>query len=179
MTHVYTGIDISKARLDVFDPRIDRATEHANTAAGIKALFKACQLQDILVFEATSGCDLALSAACARAGRPDVRLDPLHAWHFAQSLNLPKTDRVDARMLARFGAERQPAPHLPPDPERVAVAELADRRDQLKRMETQEKNRLSKVRNPAIRADILASLKALAAGICPQRRTGNPDHAGF
>ena len=158
MTHVYTGIDISKARLDVFDPRIDRATEHANTAAGIKALFKACQPQDILVFEATSGCDLALIAACAKAGRPDVRLDPLHAWHVAQSLNLPKTDRVDARMLARFGAER---------------------RDQLKRMETQEKNRLSKMRNPAIRTDILASLKALAARICPQRRTGNPDHAGF
>ena len=142
----------------MFDPRIDRATEQANTAAGIKALFSACQPQDILVFETTSGCDLALIAACAKAGRPDVRLDPLHAWHFAQSMNLPKTDRVDARMRARFGA---------------------DRRDQLKRMETQEKNRLSKVRNPAIRADILASLKALAARICPQRRTGNPDHAGF
>ena len=46
------------------------------------------------------------------------RLNPLHAWHFARSLNLPKTDRDaqnarvqrDAAMLARLGAERRPAP---------------------------------------------------------------------
>ena len=94
-----------------------------------------------------------------------MRLNPLHAWHFAQSLNLPKTDRVDARMLARLGAERQPAPHLPQDPARAGLAELADRRDQLKRMETQEKNRLTKTVSPMIRADIRASLKALGVRI--------------
>jgi transposase len=68
-------------------------------------------------------------------------------------------------MLARFGAERQPAPHLPQDPVRGHLAELADRRDQLKRMEVQEKNRLSKTVSPMIRADIRASLTAIAARI--------------
>ena len=144
MTHVYIGIDLSKDRLDVFDPRIGRASFHANSAAGIKALFAASKPEDIVVFEATSGCDRLLLEACAKAGRPFVRVNPLHAWHFAQSLNLPKTDRVDARMLARFGSERQLAPHRPQDPARAELAELADRRDQLKRMETQEKNRLSR-----------------------------------
>lgn len=165
MTHVYIGCDISRDWLDVFDPDIGRPTSHANSPAGIKALFKACSPQSVLVFEATSGCDQVLLRACAAAQWPFVRLNPLHAWHFAQSLNLPKTDRVDARMLARPGAERQPAPHLPPDPARRALAELADRRDQLKRMETQEKNRLSKATSPLIRADTRASLKALAARI--------------
>jgi transposase len=165
MTHVYVGIDISKDRLDVFDPQIGRASAHANSATGIKALFKACGPDAVLIFEATSGCDQALLKACAAGGRPFVRLNPLHAWHFAQSLNLPKTDRVDARMLARFGAERQPAPHLPQDPARSVLAELADRRDQLKRMETQEKNRLTKTVSSMIRADIRASLKALATRI--------------
>lgn len=165
MPQTYIGCDISKDRLDLFDPDIGRATAHANSAAGIKALFKACNPDSILVFEATSGCDQALLKACAVAGRRFVRLNPLHAWHFAQSLNLPKTDRVDARMLARLGAERQPAPHLPQDPARAELAELADRRDQLKRMETQEKNRLSKTLSPLIRADIRASLKALATRI--------------
>ena len=165
MTHVYIGIDLSKDRLDVFDPRIGRASFHANSAAGIKALFAASKPEDIVVFEATSGCDRLLLEACAKAGRPFVRVNPLHAWHFAQSLNLPKTDRVDARMLARFGSERKLAPHLPQDPARAELAELADRRDQLKRMETQEKNRLRKTASPAIRADIRASLKALAARV--------------
>lgn len=165
MPQNYIGCDLCKDRLDVFDPVIGHATAHANSAAGIKALFKACSPDSILIFEATSGCDQALLKALAKAGRPFVRLNPLHAWHFAQSLNLPKTDRVDARMLARFGAERQPAPHLPPDPARAELAELADRRDQLKHMETQEKNRLSKTVSPMIRADICASLKALAARI--------------
>ena len=165
MTQVYLGCDISKDRLDVFDPRIACNSAHANSASGIRALFKACGPDTILIFEATSGCDQALLTALAKADRPYVRLNPLHAWHFAQSLNLPKTDRVDARMLARFGAERQPAPHRPPEPERVALEALADRRDQLKRMEVQEKNRLSKTASAMIRADIRASLKALAARI--------------
>jgi transposase len=165
MPQNYIGCDISKDRLDVFDPDIGHATAHANSAAGIKALFKACNPNSILIFEATSGCDQALLKACAAAERPFVRLNPLHAWHFAQSLNLPKTDRVDARMLARLGAERQPAPHLPQDPARAELAELADRRDQLKRMETQEKNRLTKTVSPLIRADIRASLKALGVRI--------------
>ena len=165
MTHVYIGCDISKDRLDVIDPSIGHSTAHANSSAGIKSLCGTCGPGAVLVFEATSGCDQALLKALASAGQPFVRLNPLHAWHFAQSLNLPKTDKTDARMLARLGAERQPAPHLPPDPCRAELAELADRRDQLKRTETQEKNRLSKTVSPMIRADIRASLKALAARI--------------
>ena len=177
MTQIYIGCDISKDRLDVFDPRIGHPTPQANSPAGIKALIRRCGPQCIVIFEATSGCDQSLLRALAKAEQPFVRLNPLHAWHFAQSLNLPKTDRTDARMLARLGAERQPVPHLPPDPARAALAELADRRDQLKRMETQEKNRLAKTIwprpsgqdhlaktvSPMIRADIRASLKALAA----------------
>jgi transposase len=164
MPQNYIGCDISKDRLDVLDPR-SGASAHANTVSGIKALIKACGSGSVLIFEATSGCDQVLLTALAKADQPFVRLNPLHAWHFAQSLNLPKTDRVDARMLARLGAERQPAPHLAQDPARAELAELADRRDQLKRMETQEKNRLTKTVSPLIRADIRASLKALAARI--------------
>lgn len=165
MPQTYIGCDLSKDRLDVFDPRVGHGTQHANSPAGIRALLRACGPGSTLIFEATSGCDQALLNALATAERPFVRLNPLHAWHFAQSLNLPKTDRVDARMLARFGAERQPAPHLPQDKARAELAELADRRDQLKRMETQEKNRLSKTVSPLIRADIRASLKALGVRI--------------
>lgn len=175
MTHVYLGCDISKEQLDLFDPRSGRASAEPNSAAGIHRLLRDCGPDAILVFEATSGCDQALLRALAKAGQPYVRLNPLHAWHFAQSLNLPKTDRVDARMLARFGAERQPAPHLPPEAARVELAELVGRRDQLKHMETQEKNRLYKATLPITRADIRASLEALAARIA-QLEAAIADH---
>jgi hypothetical protein len=107
-----------------------------------------------------------------RRGRRRTRLrkaflwrNPLHAWHFAQSLNLPQADRADARIPARLGVERRPAPHLPQDLVRAALAELAARHDQIKCMEKQEKNRLTKTAGPMIRADIRASLKGLAARI--------------
>lgn len=165
MSHVYIGCDISKGRLDVFDPRVGQPSGFDNTLPGIRLLLTACGPGSVLVFEASSGCDLALLRALTGARQAYVRLNPLHAWHLAQSLNLPKTDKSDARMLARLGAERQPAPHVPPEPARTELAELVNRRDQLKRMETQEKNRLGKTASPVIRADIRASLSALAIRI--------------
>lgn len=43
----------------------------------------------------------------------------------ARSLNLANTDRIDARMLALFGAERGPSPTPPPDAARAELAELS------------------------------------------------------
>lgn len=94
---------------------------------------------DFIVYAAASGCDRALRRALDAAGRSGKRFSPLHAWHFACSLNLPKTDRVDAAMLARLGAERRPVPDPAPDPAREALRDLVQRRDQLKRMQAQEK----------------------------------------
>ncbi|WP_299908244.1 IS110 family transposase [uncultured Paracoccus sp.] len=162
MTWNHIGIDISKDRLDIFDPASGRASACANTPTAIRRFLHGLRPEDMLVFEATSQCDMPLRRAVDAAERPHVRLNPLHAWHFAQSLNLPKTDRVDARMLARFGTERQPRPDPPTEPARVELTQLSHRRDQLKRMETQEKNRLAEAGLAVIARDIRASLGALA-----------------
>ena len=114
-----------------------------------------------MVFEATSGCDRPVRAGLEAAGRDFVRLNPLHAWHFARSLNLAKTDRVDARMLARLGAERQPAPDPYGDPVREELRALSQRRDQLKRMIAQEKNRLGEAGHPLALRDIRAGIAGL------------------
>jgi transposase len=127
----------------------------------------------MIVYEATSRCDRPLRLALRKARGSGVRLNPLHAWHFARSLNLPKTDRVaqnarfqrDAAMLARLGAERQPAPDAAPDPAREELRALASRRDQLKRMAAQEKNRLSDCTLDLVGKDIRAELKGLARRI--------------
>lgn len=164
MTQNHIGVDLSKDWLDIFD----RRTGHhrvPNTASAIRAWLRGLGPDDLPVVEATSGCDGLLLRQAAAQNRPLCRLNPLHAWYFAQSLNLPKTDRVDAQMLARMGAERKLEPGPAHQAGRAELAELNGRRDQLKRMETQEKNRLAKTFSTAVKADIRRFLRGLAAGI--------------
>lgn len=164
MTRNHIGVDLSKDFLDICDPRRGEA-RLANEPAAIAAWLAGLGPDDMIVYEATSRCDRPLRLALRKARGSGVRLNPLHAWHFARSLNLPKTDRVDAAMLARLGAERQPAPDAAPDPACEVLRALASRRDQLKRMAAQEKNRLSDCTLDLVRKDIRAELKGLASRI--------------
>ena len=121
--------------------------------------------RDFLVFEATSGCDRLLRAACGKSEVAFARINPLHGWHYSQSLNLAKTDRLDARMLARFGAERHPPATPPEERARVELGQLNQRRDQLRRMITQEKNCLRACVLDLVKRAITASLRSLAAQV--------------
>jgi transposase len=58
-------------------------------------------------------------------------------------LSRTKTDKKDARLIARFCVERRPPLWWPPPPELRA---LVTRRDALERMRTQEMNRLHAAR---------------------------------
>ena len=160
MTRTYIGVDLSRDWIDIFDPRRG-AGRIANRDPELRAWLGGLDRGDLLVLEATSLCDGAILRLATEAGQPFHRLNPLHGWHFARSLNLAKTDKVDARMLARLGAERRLAPSPGHDPARADLVELSGRRDQLKRMESQEKNRLRKTRSELVRADILAVLDDL------------------
>lgn len=161
MTQNHIGVDLSRDWLDIFDPQGGHFRV-ANRAGAVRDWLAALGRRDLPVFEATSGCDGVLLRQAAALGHPVHRVNPLHAWHFAQSLNLAKTDRVDARMLARLGAERRLGASPAFVAERAELAELNTRRDQIRRMETQEKNRLAKTVSGAIRADIASLLRLLA-----------------
>jgi len=161
MTRNHIGVDLSKHTLDICDPRRGEARV-PNAPAAIARWLAGLGPDDVVVYEATSACDRPLRAALREAGHPGVRLNPLHAWHFARSLNLAKTDRVDAGMLARLGAERQPEPDADAGPAREELRELVQRRDQLERMQTQEKNRLSAATLAVVARDIRAELANLA-----------------
>ncbi len=157
----HIGVDLSKDALDIVDP-VRGPRRVANEPAAVAGWLRGLGADDLLVFEATSRCDRTLRRALRGSAAAGVRCNPLHAWHFARSLNLPKTDTVDAAMLARLGAERQlgPGTDLPPDREELRA--LVQRRDQLKRMETQEKNRLHDDPPALVRDDIRAVLADLA-----------------
>jgi len=162
MAQNYIGVDLSSDWIDIHDP-LRGTFRIANSNAALARWMGSFAPEDFLVFEATSGCDRAILQEAEARGIAMRRINPLHGWHFARSLNLPKTDRVDARMLARFGAERQPEPQAASSPARRELAELETRREQLKVMEGQEKSRLRKATLEAVRGDHLTMLRSLAA----------------
>lgn len=142
MTRNHIGVDLAKDFLEVYDPLRGRSRV-ANRPKAVARWVAGLGEADFVVYEATSGCDRPLRVALAEAERPGARVNPLHAWHYARSRNRAKTDRLDAALLADYGRERQPAPDPALDPAREALRALVGRRDQLRRMEVQEKNRLS------------------------------------
>lgn len=164
MTRNYIGVDLSKDTFDVHDPLRGKA-RIANEPPAIAGWIAGLGPDDMIVFEATSGCDRPLRLGLDAAGQPGARVNPLHAWHFARSLNLAKTDRLDAAMLARLGVERQLEPEAALDPAREELRELVQRRDQLKRMQAQEKNRLHACSHPLVADDIQGEIAALAVRI--------------
>lgn len=169
MTRNHIGVDLSKDFLDICDPRRGEARV-ANEPKAIAAWMTGLGADDVIVYEATSRCDRPLRLALRAAGHPGVRLNPLHAWHFARSLNRAKTDRLDAAMLARLGAERQPAPDAQLDPAREELRALVQRRDQLKRMEVQERNRLPPARCPSSSRTSAPSSRTSPAALAASRR---------
>ena len=82
MAKTYIGVDLSKDWLDVFHPQAGHQ-RIANTPADILKWLQHCAPDEIIVFEATSGCDTLLLHLASDLEQPFCRLNPLHAWHFA------------------------------------------------------------------------------------------------
>lgn len=140
---VFVGIDVAKARLDVGLHPSGGCWAVEHDEAGIATVVeRLTALQPTLVIlEATGGLELGLAAALVAA---DVRVqvvNPRQARDFAKATgHLAKTDRLDALLLARFGAAIRPEPR--PIPAALQeVRALVARRRQLQAMVIAEKNR--------------------------------------
>lgn len=98
-----------------------------------------------VAMEATGSYSLEL-AQWLSALRPSLGpaiLNPLQVRSYIQSLALRnKTDALDARALARFGFERQPAPYQALSPAQAELRALVRGRDDLVQMRVAEENRL-------------------------------------
>lgn len=154
------GIDVSKARLDIYDGAVSSC---ANTPEAIAPLARTWAQRGVLVvYEATGVYDLALRRALDAAGARHARVSPSKARAFARAAGfLAKTDQVDARMLARLGLALQPRESPPADPDRERLAALHRRRDQLVLMRQQERTRLKGCGEPEIQAGLRRLLAML------------------
>ncbi len=152
----FVGIDVSKARLDVaiYDPASNWPSP--NTDSGIRDLVRQLQAHrpTLVVLEATGGYELRLVAELAAAHLPVVVTNPRRVRAFARSTGqYAKTDKLDAKLLVRFGAVLRPEPRPLPTEEEDHLTALLTRRQQLVEMLTVEKNRRPTLR-PALRADL-------------------------
>lgn len=169
-TAVVVGIDVSKAQLDVAAKGAPlEATRYANDSDGHQALVDALNLlrPRVVIVEPSGGYEAELVCALQAAGLAVVMVNPQQARDFARSMGeRAKTDRIDAQMLAEFGAVIAQRPDLE-QLLKVRMAEeqqdllaLVNRHRQLTTMLSAERTRLTKSR-AAIRPSIEAMIKAI------------------
>lgn len=145
ITKSYVGIDVSKKQLDTAVDQEGDFWQSTNDKKGIGitvAKLKALQ-PTLIVVESTGGLEIRLLTALYEAELPFCRVHPGRVREFARSTGLlAKTDRLDARLLARFAeAVKPPVTSLPTEDEQHLSA-LLTRRRQVVEMLTSEKNRL-------------------------------------
>jgi len=160
---VYVGIDVSKDWLDVAVQPGDQVWRVAQEAERISALAR--QLQEekprLVVLEATGGYETPVVAALGAAGLPVAVVNPRQVRDFARALGkLAKTDRVDAQIIAQFGAAVQPAPQTLPEADAQELTALVARRRQVLQMLVAEKQRRQRA-VPVVRQRIAHHIAAL------------------
>ncbi|WP_031556283.1 IS110 family transposase [Parvularcula oceani] len=110
MTETTIGVDISKDRLDAHRLPDGATGQFPNSKAGHRAFLEWAG-QDVarIVYEPTGPYHRAFEGALARTGLPLCKVNPKKARRFAEAIGtLAKTDRIDARMLARMGQLLEP-----------------------------------------------------------------------
>ena len=161
MNAVYVGIDVSK---DTLDLQVLEGVQQQflNTAEGIQALLELLKAHTLerVALEATGGYERLLVAALLAAGMPVVVVNPRQVRDFAKALGLlAKTDKIDARVLARFAHMVQPPQRPLPDENTQKIRELLARRAQLIEMRTMETNRRQQAHSARVIKDLLSSIE--------------------
>ena len=146
---IYVGIDVSKGRLDVAIGEQGEFWNVANDEKGIAKLVERMKevRTELIVLESTGGLELPVMGELYACKIPVALVNPGRVREFAKSIGLlAKTDKLDARLLARFAeAVKPPVTHLPDEQEQHLIA-LVTRRRQLIEMLVAEQNRLNTVR---------------------------------
>jgi transposase len=162
----WVGVDVAKASLEVF---VDsRRLTFENSNEGIATLVHEIAPFDKVrvIFEATGGYESLLIDVLTSSKVEFARVNPRQVRDFAKAKNrLAKTDRIDAEILADFGACIEPALTVVPDDVTLALQDLVNRRRQLVDMSSMEQTRLKQARAQRLIKSIQATLAFLAKQI--------------
>jgi transposase len=174
---LYVGIDVAATTFTAVPttegPPIERAHTFAQTPEGFAALIDHLRAtgfspaQTLIVVEATGSYWVALAVTLHESGYAVSVVNPAHAHHYAQSLpRRPKTDLLDAPVLAQFACERKPAPWTPPPQIYHELRQRLIARDGLLEMRGQARNqRHALVQWPVVIESVLKQLDGLIADL--------------
>jgi transposase len=142
---VCVGVDVAKSTLDVAVTDSGEARQFANDDEGIsQAVRYIAGVKPVgIILEATGNLEMPLAAALQAGHLPVAVINPRQVRDFARATGaLAKTDHIDARILALFGARVKPEIRPLPDKKAREMRNLLTRRRQLVEMLTAEHNRL-------------------------------------
>jgi transposase len=139
----FVGIDVSKATLDIYLSAEAQTFSVRNQAQGHREV--AARLpsagQCLVVVEATGGYERELVMYLVDHGHRVALVNPKRVRDFARASGAQaKTDRIDARLLARFGEAFQPRPVEQTSEKQRELQAHVLRRRQLVELRATEKN---------------------------------------
>lgn len=150
---IFVGIDVAKDTLEVAE--LPEAAEMAeakvwttlNEQSAIDELVERLLTLSpkLIVLEATGRLEMAAAGAMAAVGLPVTIVNPRWVKSFARAAGIvAKTDKIDARVIARFAEKMRPKLRALKDEQTQELEALLSRRRQVVEMLTAEKNRLKR-----------------------------------
>lgn len=112
--------------------------------------------------EATGSYQKPVAMALLEAGHCVAVVNPRQVRRFAQGIGiLAKTDKIDAKILARYAELVRPRTMEKPSENQVQIADLASRRRQLIDLRTAESNRLKQTQQKSVCKSIEQTIQFL------------------
>ena len=155
MTDITIGADISKDHIDLHSLPDGQTLKVANDRKGFVAILKWMGARSVqrIVFEPTGPYHKAFERFMTTQGLPLSKVNPRLARRFCEATGrLAKTDRIDAALLARYGALLEPRilqanTQIHNDLKELHMARLALIKDRT----TAAKNRAKSLSNPLLK----------------------------
>ena len=144
----WVGIDVSKAKLDVYEIHSAQSKRFTNESEGIEHLHQwlAQFPQASVVCESTGGLESRVAETLSDSGIPVSIVNAAQMHNFAKASGvLAKTDTLDARTIARYGECFKPAPTVFASEQEQELKAWLVRRKQLSNTLAEEKNRLGQL----------------------------------
>lgn len=163
----FVGVDIGKFSFVVAIHGQKQVKEYDNDPSGIKSFIKDYQKylsKGLCLLETTGGYEMRLVLTLCEAGYAVHRANTRKVKHFIRSLgNSAKTDKLDSKALALYGYERSARLECftPQSKQALALYELVQRRQDLKRLLVAEKNRLKAPRANLVQESCRAMIETI------------------
>lgn len=175
MNQLVVGGDVSQKQIDIAiwtGEQAEFVDGFDNSAAGLTQLEKTietlqCQQQAssvLFVIEPTGGYEQLVARFALKAGWQVAMPNPKQVRTWAKGAGTrAKTDRVDSKLLARYGAVMQPPSWSPPEACVEALGHLLSRLQDLQKMLQAEQNRAhalnqQPIQSPVVSTDIAESI---------------------